>query len=70
MAALELIAGRVVSSLPEGEQLAAVACVVEVVAEMQTKTGQYNRPSAWASGKIALAPHEWHPAWSTGPTRR
>ena len=70
MAALELIAGRVVSSLPEDEQLAAVASVVEGVAEMQTKTGQYNRPSAWASGKIALAPHEWHAAWSTGPTRR
>ena len=57
-------AGRVVSSFPEDEQL------VEGVAEMQTKTRQYNRPSAWASGKIAFAPHEWHAAWSTGPTRR
>ena len=47
-----------------------MASVVEGVAEMQTKTGQYNRPSAWASGKIARAPHEWHAAWSTGPTRR
>jgi len=43
MAALELIAGRVVLSLPEDEQLAAVASVVEGVAEMQIKTGQYGR---------------------------
>jgi len=62
MAALELIAGRVVSSLAEDKQLAALASVVEGVAEMQTKTGQYNRPSAWASGKITLAPHKWHAA--------
>jgi len=48
MAALELIAGHMVSSISEDEQLAAVASVVEGVAEMQTKTGQYNRPSAWA----------------------
>jgi len=53
MAALELTAGRVVSSLPEDEQLAAVASVVEGVAEVQTKTGQYKRPSAWASGRKA-----------------
>ena len=45
MAALELIAGRVVSSLPEDEQLAAVASVIEGVAEMQIKTGQCSE--AW-----------------------
>ena len=50
------------SSLAEDKQLAALASVVEGVAEMQTKTGQYNRPSAWASGKITLAPHKWHAA--------
>ena len=47
-----------------------MASVAEGVAKMQTKAGKYSRSSTWASGKIALNPHEWHAAWSTGPTRR
>ena len=68
--ALEVIAGRMLSGLPEGERHPAVEEVVEAVMDMQNKSGPYNRPAAWASGKAKSAPHEWHAAWSTGHVRR
>ena len=70
LSALEVIAGRVLSGLPEGERLPAVSEVVEAVMDMHNKSGPYNRPAAWASGKAKSAPHEWHAAWSTGHVRR
>jgi len=46
--ALELIATRVLSRLPDDEVLPAVASVVEAVMDMQNKSGPYARPTAWA----------------------
>ena len=40
------------------------------VLNIQDKSGPYNRPAAWASGKAMSAPQEWHAAWSTGHVRR
>ena len=44
--ALELIAKRVLSRLPDDEVLPAVASVVEAVMDMQNKSGPYVRPTA------------------------
>jgi len=68
--ALELIATRVLSRLPDDEVPPAVASVVEAVMDMQNKSGPYARPTAWASTKVETAPHEWHRAWSNGHARR
>ena len=70
LVALELIATRVLSRLPDDEVLPAVASIVEAVMDMQNKSGPYARPTAWASTKVKTAPHEWHRAWSNGHARR
>jgi len=70
LAALEVTAGRVLSGLPEGERLPAVAEVVEVLMDMQNKSSPFNRPVAWASGKAKSTPQKLHAAWSTGHVRR
>ena len=38
--------------------------------DIQNKSGPYNRPAVWASGKAKSSPHEWHSAWSTEHVRR
>ena len=70
LVALELIAKRVLSRLPDGDVLPAVASVVKTVMDMQNRPGPYARPTTWASAKAKTAPHEWLRAWSNGHARR